>query len=62
MNARKLTMITLKNPRTPDLQPIEIDALADTDPFIYAFRSHRLQLRFKECDRKRLPSLMAARG
>ena len=53
MNARKLTMITLKNPRTPDLQPIEIDALADTGSLHLCIPEHiRLQLRLQECDLK----------
>jgi clan AA aspartic protease len=47
------TMITLKNPRLPELQPIEVEALADTGSIHLCIPEHiRLQLRLEEYDRK----------
>jgi clan AA aspartic protease len=46
-------MITLKNPRLPELQPIEVEALADTGSIHLCIPEHiRLQLRLEEYDRK----------
>jgi hypothetical protein len=42
-------MITLKNPRLPDLEPIEVEALADTGSLHLSIPEHiRLQLRLEE--------------
>ena len=46
-------MITLKNPRLPELQPVEVEALADTGSIHLCIPEHiRLQLRLEEYDRK----------
>ena len=46
-------MITLKNPRIPDLQAIEVEALADTGCVHLCIPEHiRLQLQLEDCDRK----------
>ena len=46
-------MITLKNPRLPDLEAIEVEALADTGSLHLSIPEHiRLQLRLEERDRK----------
>ncbi|HEY5792031.1 MAG TPA: clan AA aspartic protease [Chthoniobacterales bacterium] len=46
-------MITLKNPRIPELQPVEVEALADTGSVHLCIPEHvRLQLRLEERDRK----------
>ena len=48
-----VTMITLKNPRIPDLQAIEVEALADTGCVHLCIPEHiRLQLQLEDCDRK----------
>lgn len=45
--------IKLKNPRKPDLAPIEIDALADTGSVHLCIPEHiRIQLELEEIDRK----------
>jgi clan AA aspartic protease len=45
--------LTLKNPRRPDLEPIEVDALADTGSVHLCLPEHvRLQLGLEEIDRK----------
>ncbi len=45
--------IQLRNPRKPDLAPIEIDALADTGSVHLYIPEHlRLQLELEEIDRK----------
>ena len=47
------TMITLKNPRIPELQPMEVEALADTGSVHLCIPEHvRLQLRLEEQGRK----------
>ncbi len=47
------TMITLKNPRFPELEPVEVEALADTGSVHLCIPEHiRLQLRLEEQDRK----------
>lgn len=46
-------MVTLKNPRIPDLAPVEVEALADTGAVHLCIPEHiRLQLRLEEQDRK----------
>jgi|SRR6516165_3947143 clan AA aspartic protease len=46
-------MITLTNPRMPELKPVEVEALADTGSVHLSIREHvRLQLRLEERDRK----------
>lgn len=46
-------MITLKNPRIPELQAVEVEALADTGSVHLCIPEHiRLQLRLEEYDRK----------
>lgn len=46
-------MITLKNPRIPELEPIEVEALADTGAVHLCIPEHiRVQLRLEEQDRK----------
>jgi clan AA aspartic protease len=45
--------LTLNNPRRPDLQPIEVDALADTGSVHLCLPAHvQLQLGLEEIDRK----------
>jgi clan AA aspartic protease len=47
------TMITLKNPRIPELAPVQIDALADTGAVHLCIPENiRQQLRLDEIDRK----------
>jgi clan AA aspartic protease len=46
-------MITLKNPRLPNLKPVEVEALADTGSLHLSIPEHiRLQLQLEEIDRK----------
>jgi clan AA aspartic protease len=46
-------MITLKNPRFPDVSPVEIEALADTGSVHLCIPEHvRLQLKLEEHDKK----------
>lgn len=45
--------IKLKNPRKPDLEPVEVDALADTGSVHLCIPEHiRIQLQLKEIDKK----------
>ena len=45
--------IRLKNPRKPDLAPIEIDALAETGSVHLCIPEHiRIQLELEEIDKK----------
>jgi clan AA aspartic protease len=47
------SIVTLKNPRRPDLSPVEADALADTGSLHLCIPEHvRLQLHLEEIDRK----------
>jgi len=46
-------MITLRNPRMPELSPVEIDALADTGAVHLCIPEHvRIQLELEEIDKK----------
>ena len=46
-------MITLTNPRRPELNPVEVEALADTGSVHLSIPEHvRLQLQLEERDRK----------
>ena len=46
-------MITLKNPRFPEVMPVEIEALADTGSVHLCIPEHvRLQLKLEEHDKK----------
>src|SRR4030067_997543 len=46
-------MITLRNPRMPELSPVEIDALADTGAVHLCIPEHvRIQLKLEEIDKK----------
>lgn len=46
-------VIQLKNPRNPELEPVEIDALADTGALHLCIPDHiRIQLGLEEIDRK----------
>ena len=46
-------MVTLKNPRLPELQSVEVEALADTGAIHLCIPEHiRAQLRLEEQDRK----------
>lgn len=48
--------LSLKNPRQPDLQPIEVDALADTRAMYLCLPAHvQLQLGLDEIDRREAP-------
>ncbi len=45
--------LTLLNPRLPDLEPVEVDALADTGAVHLCIPDHvRIQLRLEEIERK----------
>ena len=45
--------LTLKNPRKPDLQPVEVEALADTGAVHLCIPQHvQIQLELEEIDRK----------
>lgn len=45
--------IILRNPRLPDLHPVEIDALADTGAIHLCIPSHiQIQLKLEEIDKK----------
>jgi clan AA aspartic protease len=45
--------VVLKNPRKPDLQPVEVDALADTGAVHLCIPPHvQIQLELEEIDRK----------
>jgi len=47
------TMITLRNPRYPDIQPIEVEVLADTGSVHMCIPEHiAIQLRLEEYDKK----------
>ncbi len=47
------TMIALRNPRYPDIQPIEVEALADTGSVHMCIPEHiAIQLRLEEYDKK----------
>ncbi|WP_347274164.1 clan AA aspartic protease [Candidatus Kuenenia sp.] len=47
------TKIILKNPRKPDLTPIEVDALADTGSVHLCIPEHlKIQLELEEIDKK----------
>jgi clan AA aspartic protease len=47
------TSIALRNPRLPDLEPIEVDALADTGAVHLCIPSHiQIQLKLEEIDKK----------
>ena len=47
------TKIKLKNPRKPDLEPVEVDALADTGSVHLCIPEHiRIQLQLEEIDKK----------
>jgi hypothetical protein len=57
------TMITLKNPRLPELRAIEVEALADTGSIHLCIPEHvRLQLRLEEYDRKEVTLADGTRG
>ena len=46
-------MIALRNPRYPDIQPIEVEALADTGSVHMCIPEHiAIQLRLEEYDKK----------
>ena len=46
-------MLTLRNPRLPERQPVEVEALADTGSVFLVIPEHvRLQLALEEHDRK----------
>lgn len=46
-------MLTLKNPRRPDLQPVEVEALADTGSVHLSIPEHvRVQLQLEATERK----------
>jgi clan AA aspartic protease len=46
-------MLTLRNPRYPDLEPVQVEALADSDSVHLCVPEHvALQLRLDEYDRK----------
>jgi len=48
-----MTKITLRNPRYPDTQPIEVEALADTGAVHTCIPEHvAVQLRLEESDQK----------
>ncbi len=48
-----MTTITLRNPRYPDQQPIQVEALADTGAVHMCIPQHvAIQLRLEESDRK----------
>ncbi len=48
-----MTRITIRNPRFPDLQPIEVDALADTGAVHMCIPEHiTVQLRLEQSDQK----------
>ena len=48
-------MLTLKNPRTPDSQPVEVQALADTGAVFLIIPEHiRLQLGLEELTQKEI--------
>lgn len=48
-------MLTLKNPRDPDYQPVETQALADTGSVFLIIPEHiRLQLGLEELTRKEI--------
>jgi len=47
------TMVRLKNPRKPELNPVEVDALADTGAVHLCISEHvRIQLELEEIDSK----------
>jgi clan AA aspartic protease len=47
------TKLTLRNPRKPELQPVEVDALADTGSVHLCIPQHvQIQLGLEEVDRK----------
>jgi clan AA aspartic protease len=47
------TMITLRNPRYPELKPIEVEALVDTGSVHMCIPEHiAIQLRLEETDKK----------
>ena len=47
------TKIVLKNPRKPELQPVEVDALADTGSVHLCIPEHiQIQLELEEVDKK----------
>jgi len=47
------TMITLRNPRYPDIQPIKVEVLADTGSVHMCIPEHiAIQLRLEEYDKK----------
>lgn len=46
-------IITLKNPRMPELAPVDVDALADTGAVHLCIPEHvRIQLKLEEIDKK----------
>ena len=48
-----MTRITISNPRLPDLEPIEVEALADTDAVHMCIPEHvAVQLRLEQSDQK----------
>ena len=58
-----MTKITLRNPRGPDAQPIEVEAMADTGQSICAFPSTSLfNFAWNNTTRKKSPSPMGASG
>ena len=45
--------VTLKNPKKPELQPVEVDALADTGAIHLCIPEHiKIQLELEEIDKK----------
>jgi clan AA aspartic protease len=47
------TKVLLKNPRKPELEPVEVEALADSDAVHLCIPEHiRIQLRLDEIDKK----------
>jgi hypothetical protein len=47
--------IQLRNPRLPDLEPVEIDALADTGAVHFCIPPHlQIQLELEEIDKKEI--------
>ncbi len=45
--------VTLKNPKNPELQPVEVDALADTGAIHLCIPEHiKIQLELEEIDKK----------
>jgi clan AA aspartic protease len=55
--------LVLSNPRRPELQPVEIDALADTGAVHLCIPVHvQIQLNLQECERKEATLADGTRG